>query len=145
MMKRPACTIKELEKASKKLHIFYEIKKLKDFEKNLMELKKDGKTTVDLLNGNSLNRYSLKLDQKEIATFEKALVSNIEYYEALAKNDLNEEKAFDSITDKTIAKRARNYGKERGRFFSFLSAKLEKMFCSITPRAEFIKTIHVYD
>jgi len=145
MKKRPTFTDKDLEKASKKLEISGEIEKLKEFAKNLMELKKDGKTTVDFLKGNNLNRYSLKLNQKEIHTFEKALDSNCEYYEALAKNDLNEEKAFDSITDKTIAKRVRNYGKKRGCFLSFLSPNLEKMFSSITPRAEFVKTIHEYD
>ena len=144
-MTKKTFTNKDLEKASKKLHISYEIKELKEFAKNLMELEKDGKTTVDFLKGNNLNRYSLKLNKKEIRTFEKALDSNIEYFDALAKSDLNEEKAFDSVTDKTIAKRARNYGKQRGCFASFLSPELEKLFYSITPRAEFIKTICEYD
>lgn len=114
------------------------------FDKHLKNLKENGETIVEFMCGKKDNLYTLKLSPKEIVDYEKAVNAAKQFYDGLSLYEDNTKHALAYVKDKKIVKRVKSKKEKEISVASFLTPKLEDMFCEISSRAKFLSTIAEY-
>jgi len=114
------------------------------FNEHLKNLKENGETIVEFRCGKKDNLYNLKLSPQEITNYENAVNAAKQFYDGLSLYEDNIKHALAYIKNKKIANRAKSKKGNEISVASFLTPKLEEMFCEISPRAKFRSTIAEY-
>ena len=114
------------------------------FDKHIKNLKENGETIIEFRCGKKDNLYNLKLSPNEITNYEKAVIAAKQFHDGLSLYEDNIKYALEYVKNKKLVKRAKSKKGNEISVASFLTPKLEEMFCEISPRAKFRSTIMEY-